>query len=591
MARRPLRSGILAGALSLALAASVMTGCSDDDDGGGAAVDTAGIVSDEACTPGEGVAVELSTDDVGSDEMPEIKEVPEPDGKTRSGAEADTLVDHQNFAGGDPNHIDPGSADTLQGAQVPVLLYDGLTDTSYEGEVIPKVAEKWEANDDASEFVFTLKDGQTFSDGSPVTPTSFKKAWERALDPDFASAVAYHILPVKGAAEVNDGSATELEGVVADDAANTLTVTLNEPFADFPAVVSHPVFSPLPEAAFSGDAADWEQGVMIGNGPYKMAEAWKHNASIKLVKNDAYTAGEPAKTTNLHFIISKDVDAAYNAFRAGKADTALIPPSNFAAATGEYKAITDPYLAVYKFEIGQDNPCLGGPNNLKLRQALSLSIDRDRINKQVYDDARVTASGLTPPGVEGFKSGLCDTCTRDIDKAKQLIKEWQDEGGHLNGPIKIGTNTGSGHEPVVSIIVENFKELGIPAELNGLNPDTWTDDLRKEGGCQFCRAGWVWDYPVYDNVLSAQYLSSGIDSDNWARFDSEDYDAAIAKARATTDDAERAKIYRQAEKMLLDNQVTVPLNWYRGQVVIDNRVEGLRMSPLSFLSYEEATVG
>lgn len=575
-----------AGVLLISVAALLVTSCSDS-----AGTSSSQNVDAKAkCTTGSGLGEKLSTGEVGSDNVPKASTVAEAAGTSRSGGDADTLVDMQNFGQGEPNHIDPGAADTVQGAQIPVLLYDGLTDTDYDGKTVPAVAEKWDVNDDGTEFTFTLKSDQTFSDGEAITPTTFKKSWERALAPDFASAVNYHMFPIEGAQDIVDGKTKELKGVVADDGANTLKITLSAPFADFPAVVGHPVFSPVPKAAYEAtDFKKYEQGTMVGNGPYSMDGPWKHNSEIDLVRNEKYQ-GTPAKIAKIHFIISKDLDSAYNAFQSGKGDTAYIPDGQFAASTKKYKAITDVFDGVYKFEIGQDNPCLGGPKNLKLRQALSLAIDRERINKQVYDGSRLTASGLTPPGVEGFKSGLCDNCKYDVKKAKELVKEWKADGGHLIKPIRIGTNTGAGHEPVVSIIVENFKAIGIPAKLDGLNPDTWTDDLRKAKGCDFCRSGWVWDYPIYDNVLGSQYLSTGIGSDNWSRFDSKEFDGAIKKARATTDADERANTYRQAEKLLMDNAITIPINWYRATVLLDNRVQGLKVSPLDFYSYELASL-
>lgn len=583
--RRPSRR-LSTAALALTLAV-VAASCSDST----SSTSTKNIDKEKACTTGSGLGVKPPTGEVGSNDIPKASTVAEPAGKSRPSPDADTLVDLQDLSAGEPDHIDPATADTLQGAQIPVLLYNGLTDTDYDGKIVPALAEKWDVNIKGTEFVFHLKSGETFSNGEAITPTTFKKSWERALQPDLASAVNYHLFPIKGAQDVAGGKAKALAGVKADDAANTLTVTLDAPFADFPAVVGHPVFSPVPKAAYEAkDFKKYEQGTMIGNGPYAMDGPWKHNSEIDLIRNEKYTNGPPAKIAKIHFIISKDQDASFNAFQAGKGDTGYIPSGQFADATKTYKSITDVFDGVYKFEIGQDNKCLGGPKNLKLRQALSLSIDRDRINKQVYDSSRVTASGLTPPGVVGFKSGLCEFCKYDLKKAKQLVKEWKKAGGHLTKPIRIGTNTGAGHEPVVSIIVENFKAIGVPAKLDGLNPDTWTDDLRKKGGCDFCRSAWVWDYPIYDNVLSAQYLSTGIGADNWARIDSKDYDTSIKKARATTDTNERNNLYRQAEKLLMDNAITIPINWYRATITLDNRVQGLRVSPLDFFSYEQATL-
>ncbi len=91
-------------------------------------------------------------------------------------------------------------------------------------------------------------------------------------------------------------------------------------------------------------------------------------------------------------------------------------------------------------------------------------------------------------------------------------------------------------------------------------------------------------------MLGSQYLSTGIGSDNWSRFDSKEFDDAIKKARATTDPAKRANTYRQAEKLLMDNAITIPINWYRATVLLDNRVQGLKVSPLDFYSYELASL-
>ena len=512
-------------------------------------------------------------------------------GGARAAADDETLVDLQNFSGGEPDHLDPALADTLQSAQVPWLLYQRLTDTDVNGKVVAEAAEPgWKVNADSTQFVFTLKKGLKFSNGEDVTPTSFKKAWERVLQPALASTLAYHLLPIKGATEVNEGKATDLTGVTVDDNARTITINLVSPFADFAAVVSHTVFSPLPKVALDlKDPTRWEQGAMIGNGPYTMTKGWEHNREVDLVANDKFAGGPKAKIKNLQMTISKDVDSQYSAFRAGKGDTAYIPPGKFKEATTQYKKnLTEPLLNVYKFEIGQDNPNLGGDKNEKLRQAISVAIDRNRINQQVYNGSREDATGLTPPKIPGYRPGLCHYCTYNVDEAKRLLQEWGGDPAKLN--IKIGTNTGSGHEPVVAIIVENLKAVGITAELDPLNPDTWTDDLKKPGGCQLCRSSWAWDYPVYDNVLSSQYLTSSIGSDNYSRFSNPDFDRMIADARATKDQSAREAKYRAAETFILDRAITVPINWYRGQVVIAPRVDGLQMTPLSFVTYQTASL-
>ncbi|MCB1040338.1 MAG: hypothetical protein KDA94_12560, partial [Acidimicrobiales bacterium] len=120
---------------------------------------------------------------------------------TGEGLPEDTLVDYQTLSADNPNHIDPATADTRQGSQVTEVLYDGLTQVNADNEVVPAVATEWSGNDDATEWTFTLKEDE-FSNGEPVLPSSFKKAWERVLNPDLASTLSYHLLVITGANDV-----------------------------------------------------------------------------------------------------------------------------------------------------------------------------------------------------------------------------------------------------------------------------------------------------------------------------------------------------------------------------------------------------
>lgn len=508
--------------------------------------------------------------------------------------EGGTLVDLQNFSVGDPDHVDPALASTFQGAQVSVLLYDGLTEFDFTDpenpELLPQVAESFEPNADATEWTFQLRDDVAFSNGDPVLPSSFAYAWNRAVDPEFASEIAYHFDPIAGAAEVADGSASELSGVVADDEAMTLTVTLSYPFADFGGVVSHPVFSPMPEAVMADleDQTQWEQDVMIGNGPFVMAEPWTHDVSIVLERNEEYyggLTGELAVLDGLEFTISADVDSAYADFEAGNGQTGYIPSGRFAEATAAYANATEPNLGLYNFFINQESQ-LGGEENLKLRQAIALAIDRESINDTVYNGARQLPTGVTPPGVPGYEEGVCgEWCAYDAERAQELVDEWRADGGTLDAPITINFNAGSGHEEVVTLMQANLEAIGLEAQLDGRDSTTYFSQMR-EGACELCRAGWIWDYPVYDSALYSLFHSASIDGDNFPRLDDPEIDALIGEARATIDDDERFALYREVEQRALDTVAVVPINWYTGQIVYDESVVNLVQTPLQFVLYE-----
>lgn len=531
------------------------------------------------------------------------EEAAPPDGDGTGVVDADArrggdLIDLQNFATGEPQHIDPALADTLQSSQVSELLFDGLTVNDFEtGRTLPGVAESWEANEDSTEWTFRLRDDVTFSNGDPVLPSDFKYAWERVLDPDFASTLTYHLSVIEGATAVEEGTATELVGVVADDEARTLTVRMEAAFSPFPQVVSHTVFSPVPASVVRAlpDPSDWEQGVMIGNGPFVMAEPWAHERYIKLARNDDYWGGARGQTAYLdtiEFRMSADVGTAYQQFEAGQGDTAYIPPARFAEAVARYpdQNLTDPTLGIYYYGFNMEDPQLGGPQNLELRQAIALAIDKEAINDTVYSGSRTVAEGWTPPGIPGYEPGLGGDIAgqreRDVERARELVEEW---GGTVSEPIRLSFGAGAGHAEIATIIQANLEDIGIPSTLDPRETTTYFSELR-DGAGMFFRSGWIWDYVAYDNGLYSLLHSDSIGGDNLMRYANPEVDALIDQARAESDEEGSFELYRQAEEVALEDVAVVPIVWYNGQVVFSDRVQGLVQSPLQYLSYQYAWI-
>ncbi|MCB0997152.1 MAG: peptide ABC transporter substrate-binding protein [Acidimicrobiales bacterium] len=597
MARRSFRTGLLAGTLALALIAS---GCGDSKED---SKDSTGT------TEATGNSEELAKTDCGT--LDYDKDAP-------SGG---TYTDYAWLSDSGTNtSFDPGVVQTLSESQITTALFDGLTDFDFSEKCNPQlkgaVADSWEANDDATEYTFTLKDDQVFSNGEPVKPSNFKKAWERAGSPELASPYGYLIGNLEGGAAwlagCNDDPAPEegadcqdpvdeskgLESIVADDDANTLTVTLAAANADFPAIVSHPFFSPADTADLEkvGNTTGWGTlGLTVGNGPFTLESA--DEKEVVLVPNDKWTGNvygdTEVKLDKLVFKQTIDVETAYQAFEAGEGDAAPIPSGQYAAARETYKnnTIDDPNLGTYYFDFGQDDPQVGGEENVKLRQAISLAIDRDEINSKVYEDSRTISTGIVPPGIPGFTKDLCEYCSLDVEKAKELYDEWTADGHELTDPIKINFNAGGSHEDVAAIIQANLKDnLGIETELAGVE-ENYFRDVAKEGGCQLCRSGWYADYPTYGNFMVDLFSAASIGGNNFGRFDNPEFEDLIAKAQAETDDTKRGELYNQAEDLLLNTDTAaVPLNWYTGSQVFRDDVVNFNQPPLGIMLWERIAV-
>ena len=520
------------------------------------------------------------------------------------GVQGGELVDLGTFSQGPPEHLDPSINTTSDGWQVGGSLYDGLAETDFSDpenpETVGVVAESWEVNDDATEFVFTIREDLAFSTGEPVLPSSFVRAWERASDPEFAGDYSYLFTFIEGGAEKLDGEADTISGVEADDDAMTLTVTLSAPYANFPAVAGFQTFMPMPkEVDDLDDPNDWERGVMIGNGPFMMEEP-ANDREIVLVPNpewdgtkydEALGLPEQPYLDTLRFVIGSDIETAYNAFEAGEGDVANFAPGRYQEAQDNWETTIDtPFLGAYYFMFNDRDERVGGPENLKLRQAISQAINREDINTDVYEGSRTTATGITPPGIPGFEEGLCEYCEYDPDAAEESYQEWLDEGNELTEPLPVQFNADAGHEPVVQIIIDNLADIGIEAVAESIPSDDYFGQLA-DGACVFCRVGWLADYPTYDNFSFDIFGSEALDNNNYG-YISEEYDELLAEAKATTDADEAGELFRQAEQVLLnDDTGVVPINWYNGQQVYNgDKIANLQEEPTGHVVWETVSL-
>lgn len=514
-----------------------------------------------------------------------------------------SLTDYQNFAAGDVPHIDPGRAEDVQGSQISILLFDGLADYDYKtGDLKPAVAESWSSNADASVWTFKLKKDVKWSDGSPVLPSDFKYAWERLVSPQLASVTAYHVtdtLRIRGAADVAKGRATEISGLRADDTAMTLSMELEAPLSFAPAVTANAALSPVPKRIVASlpDSTTWEQGLMVGNGPYKLAEPRKADQYIKLVRNETYYGGiygHKAYLDSIDFRVSKDQDSAWGAFQAGQGQIGRIPAARYGDAKARYPGRTSTDVAtngISYYAFNDTDAVVGGPVNAKLRQAISLAIDRDRIVRDIFNGARKPATGVAMPGIPGFEPGLSKYGSRDVPRAKQLVSEWERDSSKTAAKlpaIKIDFVSAAGSD-VATIVQANLQEIGIKADLDPREGTTYLGDMRAGQG-QFLQASWIPDYNVYDNQLYPLFHSSqtGAAGNNFSQYKSPKFDGLIDQARRATDTAKANQLDQDAESVVLnDDTIVVPIAWFSGTIAWGDQVHNVVQGASLYVNYED----
>ena len=500
-------------------------------------------------------------------------------------AQGGTFIDGAQLQADNLTSYDPGLVQTLDESQITSAVYDGLTDFDFTVKDKPVlkglVAESYRPNADASVWTFKIRAGEVFANGDPVLPSSFKFAWQRNARASFASPYGYLINYVKGGADMQAANSKidHLDAIVADDTAMTLTVTLEKPNADFAAIVSHTFFAPLPEKLVKAHMDDWGKTAMVGNGPFTMS-APANDQQVVLVRNDKWAGNvmgdKKAFLDKIIFKVEKDLAGSYTDFESGGVMSSTIPSGKYAAAQKNHKnTVKSGTLGVYYYDFGfKNNPMLDDEtrDNSKLRQAMSMAIDREQINQKVYEGTRTMPTGIVMPGVPGFKKDLCKYCAFDLSAAKAKFKEWTDGGGKLTGPIQIDFNTGAGHEDVVAIVQQNLTALGIQSKLNPIS-EKYFSTLAK-GGCHFCRTGWYADYPTYGNFTFDLFSTDALGGNNEGSFSDPTFDGYLKTAQSEVDATKRAADYNKAEDYLLNvKTAAVPFNWYSGdQVYADNVV-------------------
>lgn len=423
--------------------------------------------------------------------------------------------------------------------------------------------------------------------------------------------MAYLLSAVEGFDEGQAGKTTRLSGVRVKDQ-YTLEVRLRYPWADFPAVVSHPTLAPVPKEEVEKDPKAFSERP-VGNGPFKMAEPWKHNEYIKLVRfNDYY--GQKAYLDSVTFRIFDQREAAWQEFEAGNLDFTTIPTA--AVAGGQFQKLKDEYglgqyeskpgqgvlngteLAIYYYAFNMESS--PWKDKSELRRAISLAIDREDICRRVYRGTREPAVGVVPPGIQGFKKSVSGYTKRDAAKAKELLTKagYPDGRGPDGLPLKlqISTNSGHGHEEPAQIILQNLLEIGIEATITVARDDDYLEAGTK-GQLEFFRLGWIADSPTLDVFLYPLFHSRNISTedngffgDNRSRYNDPEVDKLLDGARKETDKKKRMKMYQKAEKMVLDDAVIVPVAVYRHQHVVAKRVRGLVYSAQNIADLNKAWI-
>lgn len=491
-----------------------------------------------------------------------------------------------------PTCIDPYNAIDSSSALVASQLFSPLTAFDFsDGTLKPYAAASYAANDEATEFTFKLREAR-FHNGEDVDSRAFKRAWERMIDPKSAvvsthgaSSAAYLLSLVEGYDQLAQGAVSGLSGVSCPDE-RTLKVKLVCAFSEFPLIVSHPALAPVPQAAVDDPVAYFARPQ--GNGPYKLKKSYAAGESLTLVRYKGhFNVESPVKT--IKFKIVEGADSAFKTFQAGELDISEAPIEQLRAAQSGRGLASDAHtlqdgarsakvsdLEVIYLAFNTERAPL---KNADVRRAISLSIDRSSLAKDLFRDVYSAATGIVPPSCEAARDEAWAWCAHDTSQAAELLDvEHPLESGKRDISLKILVRSEGVGGKLGEKLVSDLANSGIEAEIE-YSADEDYDARRASGDFDLLLASWSVAVPAADSFLYPLFASASVGAHNDARFSSEEFDAKIAEARSAADTDQRVALYREAEDIVADAVPVAPLLVPARIVVASDKVARLVAGP------------
>lgn len=456
---------------------------------------------------------------------------------------------------GEPTTIDPAAAGDAGSAAIIAQLYETLTTFDTDLTLRPAIAESWRIEDDGGRVAFRIRDGLRFSDGSPLTAADVVRSWFRLIDPAAPSPLVSLVADVRGALAyaAGEGSRDDV-GMRADDATNEVIVDMARPGGDFVNVVASPTFAVVPPGIDDDPQTMIPGDGFVASGGYRLAGA--SPTSLELEANPEYWAGPPA----LAITIVTDLAGAspVEAFEDGDVDYA--PIGEYDALWIAYDRTLGPSLRqvsslstnYYGFDV-RDAPF----DDVRVRQAFAAAVDWRRIARLSESDPAAVATSLVPPGIPG-RSEADMLPAHDPDRARALLAD----AGFPQGRGFPDVTLLTGGTPWDDAVVQELqRELGVTLRSEVMDFGTYFGRLDTDPPAMWSLS-WVADYPGRNDFLGV-LLGSG-SSNNYGRWSSAAFDAAIADAGAAADPDAARRAYDAAEAVVRDEVPLIPISYGTG---------------------------
>ncbi len=489
----------------------------------------------------------------------------------------------------EPGSLDPALAQGTHESWILENVFEGLMTFDENGELVPGMAEDYEISEDGLTYTFTIRDGATWSNGDPVTAEDFEFTWKRALDPELAADYAHILYYIKGGEAYNTGEGSRDDVAVKALDEKTLEVTLESPTAYFLELTAFYTYFPVNKNVVESNP-DWAKkpDTHVSNGPFKLVK-WEHNAKIVMEKNESYYNADKIKLDGIDLDIIEDQNTAWQKYEGGEYDILVDVPTSVVAqlqAQNDSKLHIGAQVGTYYYNV---NPAAKPFNNVKVRKALSMALDRETIVTDITQGGQIAAEGVVPYGLEDengkeFRDGVGNLIEYDPEKAKELLEEGLAEEGmtiedfNKNNFVLL-YNTSESHKKIAQAAQEMWRTaLGIEIGLENVEFQVKLD-REKAGDFDISRGGWIGDFMDPMTVLELWWSQSAFNDVN---YNNPEYDALLDEAKSTIDQNVRMEAMRKAEKMFMEEMPVIPVYFYTQPYVLKDGVTGVVKVPIRY---------
>jgi oligopeptide transport system substrate-binding protein len=480
---------------------------------------------------------------------------------------------------GEPRTIDPHVADFASEASIAKMLFSGLFTYDENLGIVANVAaevptgENGGISADGLTYTVKLREGLTWSDGSPLTANDFVYSIKRALDPRLGGAYVSFYASIAGAADyfsalgtpdepkqATDAELAALRDAVAVTAPDDTTVvyTLVQPNPSFLNILTLPAALPVKQSVIEQFGDSWtEAGNLIGNGPFVL-QSWAHDQNLVFAANENWHA-DRAKLDQITVSIIADDAVAFQAYQAGELDVVTVPPPNRAEVLADGSAYADqvvrqPLLFTFAMMM---NAAQAPFDNMVVRQAFGTAIDREAFVAGPLQGSGFATTSWLPPAMPGYDPEVGSQYSFDPDKAKALLAE----AGYPNGeglpPVKFILPAIDSYRVAGQFVQEQLAQnLGVQVEVEYLDPPVFGGQFGQNLH-QAVLLGWSGDWPYPDSFLPELFGTGS--PNNHVGFSSATFDALVAEAASEVDAERRLELYKQAHKVAMDQAALMPL--------------------------------